>query len=111
MFYRIFGKGVYVEIRIYVGNLPFKTTNEDLAELFQQYGTVKEANIIRYRKSGRSKGYAFVIMDQDTSGNTVESLHKQEYKGRILKVKEAKERLNFPSSNPEEEIQEESVEA
>lgn len=85
-----------METRIYVGNLPFKTTDEELKKLFEEYGNVKYANVIRYKKSGRSKGYAFVVMEEMDAQTSVENLNEKEYGGRIIKVREAKPRENYP---------------
>ncbi len=82
--------------RIYVGNLPFKTTDEELKKIFDPYGDVHEANVIRYKQSGRSKGYAFVMMGKDEASEAVEKLNESEYQKRILKVRIAKPRNNFP---------------
>lgn len=89
-----------MKIRIYIGNLPFKAENQDIIKLFSNYGNIVEAEVIRYRKSRRSKGYGFVIMEEEDALKAIEELHKSEYKKRILKVKEAKERSNFPSFSP-----------
>ena len=85
-------------VRIYVGNLPFKTVDSELENLFNSYGDVQAANVIRYKKSGRSKGYGFVVMPRDHSEQAVEKLNGCDFEGRILKVNIAKERKNFPNS-------------
>jgi len=85
-----------VEARIYVGNLPFKTTDEELRKLFEGYGEVKAADVIRYKKSGRSKGYAFVEMAEADSQSAVQNLNDKEYEGRVIKVRIAKPRENYP---------------
>jgi RNA recognition motif-containing protein len=84
------------DVRVYVGNLPFKTTNEELKKLFDPFGKVKSADVIRYRESGRSKGYAFVIIDEPGANKSIEQLNDNEYESRILKVRIAKPRENFP---------------
>ena len=90
--------------RIYVGNLPFKTTDDELRQLFETYGTVEQADVIRYKKSGRSKGYAFVIINDGAAEGAVEALHNNKYEERVLKVKVAKARANFPQSAEEQEV-------
>lgn len=90
--------------RIYVGNLPFKTTDDELRQLFETYGGVEQADVIRYKKSGRSKGYAFVIMNDGSADGAVEALHNNKYEERVLKVKVAKPRANFPQSGEEQEL-------
>ncbi len=82
--------------RIYVGNLPFKTTDDELKVIFEPFGKVEEANVIRYKQSGRSKGYAFVMMGKDEASKAVEKLNESEYQERVLKVRIAKPRNNFP---------------
>ena len=79
------------DVRVYVGNLPFKTTNEELKKLFNAYGKVKSADVIRYRESGRSKGYAFVIIDEQGGQDAIDHLNDNEYESRILKVLKEKE--------------------
>ena len=90
-----------MEARIYVGNLPFKTTDEELKKLFEQFGKVNNADVIRYKKSGRSKGYAFVVMAEADSQNAVQNLNDKEYEGRIIKVRIAKPRENYPRESQE----------
>lgn len=88
--------------RIYVGNLPFKTTDDELKQLFETYGSVEQADVIRYKKSGRSKGYAFVIMNEGDANSAVEALHNNKYEERVLKVKVAKPRANFPQAQEQQ---------
>lgn len=85
-----------VSERIYVGNLPFKTTDDELQKVFEPFGSVEHANVIRYKQSGRSKGYAFVIMDDDGASKAVENMNEKEYLERVLKVRIAKPRNNYP---------------
>lgn len=84
------------DVRVYVGNLPFKTTNDELKKLFNTFGTVKSADVIRYRESGRSKGYAFVVLDEEGAQKSIDQLNDNEYESRVLKVRVAKPRQNFP---------------
>ena len=84
-------------MRIYVGNLPFKTVDEELMELFRHHGGVLQADVIRYKKSGRSKGYGFVIMEDESGQKAIEALNGFKYEGRVLKVNIAKDRKNYPS--------------
>ncbi len=85
-----------MNVRIYVGNLPFRTTDAELRTLFENYGEVESADVIRYKGSGRSKGYAFVQMDEKGSEKAAVELNESEYEGRILKVRVAKPRENYP---------------
>ena len=86
------------DTRIYVGNLPFKTTDDELKQLFLQFGEIKSADVIRYKESGRSKGYAFVVIDEEAAQEALEQLNDVEYEKRVLKVRIAKPRENFPNS-------------
>jgi RNA recognition motif-containing protein len=88
-----------VSERVYVGNLPFKTTDDELKTLFEQYGKVDSANVIRYKGSGRSKGYAFVIMEESDARKAIDELNEKEYEGRVLKVRIAKPRENYPKKS------------
>ena len=89
------------DVRVYVGNLPFKTTNDELKKLFSTFGTVKTAEVIRYRESGRSKGYAFVVLDETGAQKSIEELNDNEFESRVLKVRVAKPRQNFPREQRE----------
>ena len=80
---------------LYVGNLPFQTTNADLEQLFGQYGQVAKAQIITDRETGRSRGFAFVEMS-DGAEAAIQALHDTEYQGRRLTVNEAKPREERP---------------
>ena len=78
---------------IYVGNLPYDTTGDDLVELFQTYGAVTSAQVIIDKFSGRSRGFGFVEMAQDDESDAaVEALNGTPYGGRPLTVNEAKPR-------------------
>jgi RNA recognition motif-containing protein len=79
--------------KIYVGNLPFSVTEEDLRGLFEEHGTVESVNVIVDRDTGRARGFAFVEMD-DAAGasKAMQALDGQGFGGRDLKVSEAKER-------------------
>lgn len=80
---------------LYVGNLPFGTTNEDLMAAFGQYGTVVKAQIIMDRETGRSRGFAFVEMS-DGIEEAVQAMNGAEFQGRRLTVNEAKPREERP---------------
>ena len=82
-------------MKLYVGNLSFNTSNQDLNELFATVGTVESANIIEDRETGRSRGFGFVEMASDTDGqNAIAEFNGKEIDGRQLKVNEAKPREN-----------------
>ena len=77
-------------MNIYVGNLPFSVRDNELSELFSEYGEVKSANVIMDRSSGLSKGYGFVEMDDKNSAEeAIQYLNGKEVKGRELRVNEA----------------------
>jgi RNA recognition motif-containing protein len=82
-------------MKLYVGNLSFNTSNQDLEELFGQSGTVQSANIVEDRDTGRSRGFGFVEMGSKEEGNAaIEQFNGYELDGRELKVNEAKPREN-----------------
>ncbi|MGL6094969.1 MAG: RNA recognition motif domain-containing protein, partial [Fimbriiglobus sp.] len=76
---------------LYVGNLPFTTTNTDLEQLFGQYGTVTKAQVIQDRETGRSRGFGFVEMSSGAEEASA-ALHEAEFQGRRLTVNEAQPR-------------------
>lgn len=79
--------------KLYVGNLAFRTTTQDLQELFGQAGTVESAQIIEDRDTGQSKGFAFVEMSTDQeAASAIDQFNGKEVGGRMLKVNEAKPR-------------------
>jgi RNA recognition motif-containing protein len=80
---------------LYVGNLPFSTTEQDLSQLFGQYGTVTKAQVIMDRETGRSRGFGFVEMSSGTD-EAIQALNGAEYQGRRLTVNEAKPREERP---------------
>ena len=78
---------------MYVGNLPFQTGNEELEELFSNYGTVTDIHLPMDRDSGRPRGFAFVTMSsKDEMVEAIKGLDGQELGGRPLRVNEAEER-------------------
>jgi RNA recognition motif-containing protein len=78
-------------MNIYVGNMNFNLKNEDLFNLFSQFGTVSTAKIIMDRETGRSKGFGFVEMDDEEEGRkAIASLNESEVMGRKLIVNEAR---------------------
>jgi RNA recognition motif-containing protein len=82
-----------VSVNIYVGNLPFSTTNDDLERLFAEHGAVSSARVITDRDSGASRGFGFVEMDDDGAARTaISALDGYEIDGRPLRVNEARER-------------------
>ena len=81
--------------KLYVGNLAFQTTSQDLQQLFGQAGTVESASVIEDRDTGQSKGFAFVEMSTDEeAAAAIEQFNGKEVGGRALKVNEARPREN-----------------
>ena len=76
---------------LYVGNLPFTTTEQELTDLFSQYGTVTKSQVIMDRETGRSRGFGFVEMSSGAD-EAVQAMNGAEYQGRRLTVNEAKPR-------------------
>lgn len=80
-------------MNIFIGNLSYNVEDEELANLFAQHGDVESARVIKDRETGRSKGFAFVVMPDDNDANTaIESLNGHEISGRPLRVNEAIEK-------------------
>jgi len=78
--------------RIYVGNLPFTATEDEVRELFGQHGTVHGVDLITDRDSGRPRGFGFVEMDPDAADAAISALDGQALGDRNLKVNEARPR-------------------
>lgn len=77
---------------IYVGNLSFKTTEEELSQLFSQHGEVTKVNIIQDRETGRSRGFGFVEMEAEGATAAISALDGSDYGGRSLRVNVAREK-------------------
>jgi RNA recognition motif-containing protein len=77
---------------IYVGNLPFSSTQEEIGELFGQYGAVHRVNLINDRETGRPRGFGFVEMDESDALAAIEALNGSDLGGRTLRVNEARPR-------------------
>jgi RNA recognition motif-containing protein len=78
--------------KIYVGNLPWSATENDLRELFTSVGTVHSAAVITDRETGRSRGFGFVEMDEGDADKAIAELDGRDFGGRALRVNEAQER-------------------
>ena len=77
--------------KLYVGNLAFATTSDDLRDAFSEYGTVSSATVITDRETGRSRGFGFVEME-DGAEQAIEAMNGKELGGRTLNVNEARPR-------------------
>src|SRR5213592_615759 len=95
------GKGMkLMSMKLYVGNLSFDTTSNELQTLFAQAGTVESVSLIEDRETGRSRGFGFVEMQTKEEGAAaIEKFNGQELGGRSLKVNEAKPRENRGGGN------------
>ncbi|HWB02159.1 MAG TPA: RNA-binding protein [Verrucomicrobiales bacterium] len=84
--------------KMYVGNLPFSATENELRDLFSQFGAVTDIHLPTDRDSGRPRGFAFVTMDTDTAMNAaINDLNGKEWNGRTLAINEARPREERPS--------------
>lgn len=80
-------------MKIYIGNMPYTLTSDELSDLFGQHGQVAEANVIMDRETGRSKGFGFVDMPNDAEAkDAVNALNSTQMSGRTLRVSEARPR-------------------
>ncbi len=84
-------------MNIYVGNLAYSVTDDDLRELFNEFGEVRSASVISDKVTGQSKGFGFVEMQDNSAADmAVKELNGRQVKGRALKVNEAKPREDRP---------------
>ena len=82
---------------MYVGNLSFETTENDLQDLFEQHGTVNEVHLMMDRFTGKSRGFAFVTMNEKAEAEAaISALNGKELNGRTLSVSEARPREERP---------------
>jgi RNA recognition motif-containing protein len=91
-FFFPFGSSTVMIKKMYVGNLAFQSTEDDIQELFSQFGEVKSVNLITDRETGRSRGFAFVEMPENEADAAMQSLDGTSFEGRNLKVNEARPR-------------------
>ena len=88
-------------MRLYVGNLAFSTTNDELKAAFEQFGAVESATVIMDRETGRSKGFGFVDMNNDEEAKAaIEGLDGKPLSGRNIRVNEARPREERPPRGP-----------
>lgn len=81
--------------RIYVGNLPFSATDDQVRDLFEAHGTVDSVHLVTDRETGRPRGFGFVEMS-DGADDAIEALHQYDMDGRALNVNEARPREPRP---------------
>lgn len=82
-------------MNIYVGNLPLSATENDLREMFSQFGPVQTAKIIMDRDTGVSRGFGFVEMSENIARKAITELNDSEFEGKQLKVNEARPKATF----------------
>lgn len=83
---------------IYVGNLPFSATEDEVRDLFAEYGEVERVQLINDRETGRPRGFGFVTMGADAAAKAIQALNGMEMGGRNLRINEAEERKPRPKS-------------
>lgn len=94
----LFTKSLYMNI--YIGNVSYNSTEEDLSNLFSEYGTVDSVKIIINKHTGRSKGFGFVEMNNNEEGQkAIDNLDGYELNGRNLRVDQAKDRDEDADNN------------
>lgn len=82
--------------KIYVGNLPFSATEDEVRRLFSQHGTVNSVSLVKDRDTGRPRGFAFVEMPPGDATRAIQALNGKDMGGRPLRVNEAQERPGGP---------------
>ena len=88
-------------MNLYVGNLAYSVTEEDLKEVFSEFGDLESVNIIKDKYSGQSKGFGFVEMpDNSEADKAIKALNGSQLKGRPIKVNQAKPRGDRSSRRP-----------
>ena len=87
-------------MNMYVSNLSFHTSDDDLKNLFSQYGAVSSAKVITDRETGRSRGFGFVEMGSDAEAKeAIKNLNNKEIEGRAMSVSVAREKTERPGGN------------
>ena len=87
-------------MKLYVGNLPWRTTSADLEELFAKFGEVRSANVVSDRETGRSRGFGFVEMDDNGAREAIGELNETDFHSRRIRVSEARERSRDRERRP-----------
>ena len=81
-------------MNIYVGNLPYSASEDEISELFEEYGTVHSVKLIKDRETQRLRGFGFVEMEQEGGMQAIEELNDHELDNRKLVVNQAREKTN-----------------
>jgi len=81
-----------METNIYVGNLPFSASEDQIRQMFETYGQVTTVKLINDRETGRPRGFGFVEMDEQGAKQAIEALNGSDFGGRTMKVNEARPR-------------------
>lgn len=84
-------------MNIYVGNLPFSATEDQLREMFEKFGEVQTINLIKDRETGNHRGFGFVEMGNTEADAAIKKLNNSEMGGRTLKVNQSQPRNSAPS--------------
>lgn len=87
-----FSRGFFMAKSIYVGNLPWSATEEQVQSLFAEYGAVSSVKLVSDRDTGRARGFGFVEMEEPGASAAIEALENASFGGRTLRVNEAKPR-------------------
>jgi len=86
------GQGVQFMTTLYVGNLPYSVTEESLSSLFEAHGPVSRTKLVMDRETGRSKGFAFLDMQDEDAWNAISALNGTLFEDRTIRVNEARPR-------------------
>jgi len=90
-----------ITMNIYVGNLPYSVTEDDLKEAFSEFGEVSSVTVISDKFSGQSKGFGFVEMPNNSEADAaIKALNESDFKGRNIKVNQAKPKGDRPQRGP-----------
>ena len=84
---------------IYVGNLPFSATEDEIRNLFSPFGTVHAVKLVTDRETGRPRGFGFVEMEDSAAASAISALNGKDMGGRSLRINEARERERTPQRN------------
>lgn len=87
--------------KIYVGNLPFSASSDEIRDLFASHGEVLNVNLINDRETGRPRGFGFVEMEDADADKAIEAINGTEFNGRTLNVNEARERRGGRGGRPD----------